>query len=144
VDPELANRLRSALAGPQRWGSHAAIEDAPLDDLADLIVYDGALQLESESSQPAHDRQTDVSQPAPLNDYPLLPTSGELDAAVEETDATLRMMREHLVSDEPSRRPRRISRLVTVSAGICAVGAVALLAADTQLGFAGLPRPLGL
>ena len=215
VDPELADRLRSALAGPERWETRAESDDgarslaavieheelsptesapppadhvaenvehessdepqsftaypplpvseepkeafdetgaflrnieapsAPadplLDDLADLIVYESVPSSEDENVDPAEDSQDDVPETAPLNDYPALPTSGELDVAIEETDATLRRMREHLTSDEPSRRPRRVSRLVTVSAGICAVGAVAVLAADTQLGLATLP-----
>ena len=208
VDPELADRLRSALAGPERWEIPAESDDgtrslaavleheqlspaddvaenvehessdepqsfaaypplpvseepkevfdetdaflrnieAPstpadplLDDLADLIVYEGAPPSQDENVEPAEDSRDDVSETATVNDYPALPTSGELDAAIEETDATLRRMREHLTSDEPSRRPRRVSRLVTVSAGICAVAAVAVLAADTQLGLATLP-----
>ena len=219
VDPELADRLRSALAGPERWETRAESDDgtrslvavieheelsptesapppaddvaenvehessdepqsftaypplpvseepkeafdetggfllnieapsAPadplLDDLADLIVYESVSPSEDENVDPAEDSQDDVPDTAPLNDYPALPTSGELDVAIEETDATLRRMREHLTSDEPSRRPRRVSRLVTVSAGICAVGAVAVLAADTQLGLATLPGLTG-
>jgi hypothetical protein len=220
VDPELADRLRSALAGPERWETRADSDDgtrrlaavveheelsptesAPLpaddvaenvehessdepqsfaaypplavseepreafdetgaflryieaasapadpllDDLADLIVYESVPPCEDENIDPAEDSQDDVSETAPKNDYPALPTSGELDAAIEETDATLRRMREHLTSDEPSRRRRRVSRLVTVSAGICAVGAVAVLAADTRLGLATLPGVPGL
>jgi hypothetical protein len=215
VDPELADRLRSALAGPERWETRAesadgtcslaaAIEheepspteiapppaddvaenvehessdepqsfaaypplpvseelkeafvetdaflrniEAPstpadplLDDLADLIVYESMPPCEEEEGVDSADSHDDVSETAPMNDYPALPTSGELDAAIEETDATLRRMREHLTSDEPSRRRRRVSRLITVSAGICAVGAVVVLAADTQLGLATLP-----
>jgi hypothetical protein len=102
-------------------------------------VHESVPPCEEENVDSAEDSQDDVSETAPMNDYPALPTSGELDAAIEETDATLRRMREHLTSDEPSRRRRRVSRLVTVSAGICAVAAVAVLAADTQLGLATLP-----
>jgi hypothetical protein len=219
VDPELADRLRSAPEGAERWGSRADesddakphlavviaqeepsptettplpdadvlenadlesadetqafaayptlpvseepdenhetdaflrnIEAAPapadplLDDLADLIVYESAPPLEAEHVELAESCPEDLSDGEPVNDYPALPTSGELDATIEETDATLRRMQEHLASDEPSKRPRRVSRFVTVSAGICAVGAVAVLAADTQLGLAALPGLLG-
>jgi hypothetical protein len=220
VDPELADRLRSALAGPERWEARAEPEDGPpglaavvaheelslsesapppadvdeledvehesseetesfaaahptlpvsaepeanheidaflrnieasperadppLDDLADLIVYDSTLPAEDDRVEPAETDADDMSEAQPVNDYPALPTSGELDATIEATDATLRRMREHLTSDEPTRRPRRVGRFVTVSAGICAVGAVAVLAADTQLGLATLPGMLG-
>ena len=216
MDPELADRLRSALAGPERWearteseevttGRPAAVvpreevlptesaerfdddvvEDAevessyetrsfgayptmpsseeadeafheteaflrsieasptpadpPLDDLADLIVYESAPTPEDVSGAVAANNQDDPSERATVTDYPTLPSSGDLDEAIEETDATLRRMREHLTSDEPSQPPRRVSRFVTVTAGICAVGAVAVLAADTQLGVATLP-----
>ena len=218
VDPELANRLRSAPEGPERWESrsdesdvakpHLAvviaqeepsptestplpdadvlenadfesadetqafaayptlpvsqepdedhetdaflrnIEAAPasadplLDDLADLIVYESA-PFEGDHTELAENGPEGLSEAEAVNDYPALPTSGELDATIEETDATLRRMREHLTSDEPSKRPRRVSRFVTVSAGICAIGAVAVLAADTELGLATLPGRLG-
>jgi hypothetical protein len=186
VDPELAERLRSALAGPQRWhaprrSSDAApgeaataieseerspIETAPgLDgatvDTTEIVSSDEAQPFAAPSTLPipaepaghetdafllsieagaelAERHQSDVAEAAGLNDYPTLPASGDLDEAVEETDAALRRMREHLTSDEPLRRPRRVGRSVTVAAGICAVGAVAVLAADAQLGLATL------
>jgi len=47
-------------------------------------------------------------------------------------------MRAHLTSDEPSRRQRRVGHSVTAAAGICAIGAVGILAADAHLGLATL------
>lgn len=124
--------LRSIEAGTQ-------IADQPMpDDLSDLIVRESVPPSEAAGTKPAESSQNDVSEAAPVNDYPTLPTSGELDEAVEETDAALRRMREHLTSDEPSRRQRRVGRSVTAAAGICAIGAVGILAADAHLGLATL------
>ena len=108
------------------------------DDLSDLIVRESVPPSEAAGTKPAESSQNDVSEAAPVNDYPTLPTSGGLDEAVEETDATLRRMREHLTLDEPSRRQRRVGRSVTAAAGICAIGAVGILAADAHLGLATL------
>src|SRR5262245_38659188 len=95
----------------------SAPANALFDVSAALLVSESVPPSEGESVELAENAQEDLVEAEPVNDYPELPTSGELDAAVEETDATLRRMREHLTSDEPSKRPRRVSRFVTLSAG---------------------------
>jgi hypothetical protein len=83
-----------------------------------------------------------VEEASPASDYPQLPDLGEASEALEETDAALRKIREHLGSDESDQR-RRLRRGFTVLSGLGAVGAVAVFAVDLRLGVVALPGWLG-
>jgi hypothetical protein len=76
---------------------------------------------------------------APANSaYPVLPDLNERSDALEETEAALRRIREQMVvvpPSEPKRGPR-LRRRFTILAGLCAVTATAVVAAEMQLGVA--------
>jgi hypothetical protein len=79
---------------------------------------------------------------APDSEYPELPDLTAATAALEETDAALRRIREQLVVEEPKRTGPALRRATVVS-GIVALGALVAVAVDAQLGLAALPSWLG-
>lgn len=79
---------------------------------------------------------------APDSEYPELPDLTAATAALEETDAALRRIREQLVVQEPKRTGPALRRATVVS-GIVALGALVAVAVDAQLGLAALPSWLG-
>jgi hypothetical protein len=102
---------------------------APEDvsDLPDYIVRADDLVLEEPT----------------ISDYPVLPDLAAASVALEETDVALRKIREHMASEEPSRRRRRVRKGFIAASGLGAVAALAVFAVDVQLGVATLPNWLG-
>jgi hypothetical protein len=78
-----------------------------------------------------------------MSDYPVLPDLAAASVALEETDVALRKIREHMASEEPPRRRRRIRKGFIAASGLGAVAALAVFAVDVQLGVATLPSWLG-
>ena len=116
-------------------GGGAAFREVALDppasedasDLPDYIVRADDVVLEEQT----------------ISDYPVLPDLGAASEALEETDVALRKIREHMASEEPSRRHRRVRKGFIAVSGLGAVAALAVFAVDVQLGVATLPGWLG-
>lgn len=105
------------------------VDDAVPDDLVhdDEFVPDVVVEAATDQARSS-------------SDYPVLPDLDERSEALEETEAALRRIREHMVVVAPSaKRRRRMRRRFTVVAGVCAVATVVALAAELQLGVAHLP-----
>jgi hypothetical protein len=75
-----------------------------------------------------------TDQSSSRSDYPVLPDLDERSDALEETEAALRRIREQMVTPSESKPRRRLRRRFTVFAGLGVVGALAVYAADVQLG----------
>ena len=78
------------------------------------------------------------------SDYPLLPDLDERTGALEETETALRKIRENMGVPSAARRTRRVRRRFTVATGICVVTALAVYAAEVELGVAHVPGWLSL
>lgn len=104
-----------------------AVEEAPapIEDL-DYIV-------EPVEQAPARSQPT-------RSYYPALPEPEE--GAIEETDAVLRRMREHMTEELPAPK-RKLRRRFILASGASALCAVGVLALDVQLQVAQLPGWLG-
>ena len=76
--------------------------------------------------------------------YPLLPDLDERSDALEETEAALRKIRENMGVPPTVKRKRRVRRRFTVATGLCAVTALAVYAAEVELGVAHAPGWLSL
>jgi hypothetical protein len=76
--------------------------------------------------------------------YPLLPDLDERSDALEETEAALRKIRENMGVPPTAQRKRRVRRRFTVATGLCAVTALAVYAAEVELGVAHAPGWLSL
>jgi hypothetical protein len=103
--------------------------------LADDVRVDDGLPNDGEAS--ADDAQ-------PSSDYPFLPDLDERSDALEETEAALRKIRENMGVPSTARRTRRVRRRFTVAAGLCVVTALAVYAAEIELGVAHAPGWLSL
>lgn len=102
-------------------------EDADVPDLPEYVVGADA-RVEEE--------------PVSL-EYPVLPDLALASAALEETDAALRRIREQLVSEETTGKGLRLRRRFTIASGFGALGAMAVFAVDVQQGLATVPSWLG-
>ena len=78
------------------------------------------------------------------SDYPLLPGLDKESDALEETETALRKIRENMGVPSAARRTRRVRRRFTVATGLCAVAALAVYAAEVELGVAHVPGWLSL
>ena len=123
----------------------AAIEeDAPPRP----VVADERPLAESQESDhlPDLDYIVEVVEQAPApseqtsSHYPVLPEPGE--EAMDETDAALRQIREHMTEELPVSE-RKLRRRFVLASGVSALCAVGVLALDVQLQVAQLPGWLG-
>jgi hypothetical protein len=110
-----------------------AVEDVP-EALPEHIVRDDESGTEVAVQASAEEMRS-------TSDYPMLPDLDERSDALEETEAALRRIREHMGTPAaPSgRRKRRFRRRFTVFAGLLAVGSLTALAAEIQLGLVHAP-----
>ena len=154
VDADLAAELRRGLRPVEdAWlrprlnaeAAPAAIEeDAPPQP----VVANEPPRAESRESKnlPDLDYIVEVVEqpPAPSEQtsshYPVLPEPGE--EAMEETDAALRRIREHMTEELPA-SGRKLRRRFILASGLSALCAVGVLALDVQLQVAQLPGSLG-
>lgn len=155
VDADLAAELRNGLrAVEDTWllprarveeASAAIEEDAPPPQ---AVVADEPPLAESRESEllPDLDYIVEVVEqpPAPSQQtrshYPVLPEPEE--DAIEETDAALRLIREHMTEELPAPE-RKLRRRFILASGVSALCAVGVLALDVQLQMAHLPGWLG-
>jgi hypothetical protein len=103
--------------------------------LADDVQVDDGLSNDGEASA---DRAQSRSK------FPLLPDLDERSDALEETEAALRKIRENMGVPPTAQRKRRVRRRFTVATGLCAVTALAVYAAEIELGVAHGPGWLSL
>jgi hypothetical protein len=139
-------------------------EDLPVLDFIVEVVEEAPVAVEEEPPQPVvagelplvelreaeHPPDLDyvvevVEQPPALtqqtrSNYPVLPEPEE--GAIEETDAALRRIREHM-TEEPPASKRKLRRRFVLASGVSALCAVGVLALDVQLQVAQLPGWLG-
>jgi hypothetical protein len=157
VDAALAAELRLSLRPVEdSWlrppvsfeEARAAVEeDAPAEpDVADepgeaeagnadqLHEYD--FVVEAIEHTPAERRRTS-------SHYPVLPAPEPDEAAIEETDAALRQIRERLTDESPPRE-RKVRRRFILGSGTSAVCALGVLAVDVHFQVAQLPGWLAL
>lgn len=109
-----------------------------ISDLPDYVVRADEHVLEDLGSE----AEASAKEPT-ISDYPALPDLGEASVALDETDVALRKIREHLASEEPSRRHRRLRKGFIAASGLGAITALAVFAVDVQQGVATLPGWLG-
>jgi hypothetical protein len=117
-------------------------DDEPLVDavpeyvvLADEVPVDDGLPNDGETSAD-HARSS--------SKFPFLPDLDERSDALEETEAALRKIRENMGVPPTAQRKRRVRRRFTVATGLCAVTALAVYAAEVELGVAHAPGWLSL
>ena len=128
------------------------VEEAPAvfeeDEARQPVVADDLLLVESRESDHLPDLDyivEDVEQAPALTQetrshYPVLPEPEE--EVIEETDAALRRIREHMTVELPASE-RKLRRRFILASGASAVCAVGVLALDVQLQVAQLPGWLG-
>jgi hypothetical protein len=157
VDAELAAELRSKLSlDEDTWLRPREHDDAPpeSDTDAPARVESANDHGNAESLDPElHDElfvdefivpipdQTPTEGLQPSSHYPALPAPEPEREVIEETDATLRRIRERLnESDESStRRDKVVRRPFTLASGVAAVYAVGMFAVDAELHIIQLP-----
>ena len=116
-------------------------EDEPAEqDLGDVLRVAASREVEPLGDDDYIVEVIDDTAPAQHANphYPVLPSPRSGEEAIEETDAALRQIREHMV-DEPPARKTRLRRRFTVASGASVVFALGLLAVDVQLHVAQLP-----
>ena len=154
VDADLAAELRRGLRPVEdswlRPRVRAVEAPAPIEEDAppQPVVADELPLAESRESEglPDLDYRVEVvdQPPAPTEQtrshYPVLPEPGE--EAMDETDAALRLIREHMTEELPASE-RKLRRRFILASGVSALCAVGVLALDVQLQVAQLPGWLG-
>ena len=154
VDADLAAELRRGLrAVEDTWlRPRVSAEEAPAaieeDAPSQPVAADELPLVESRESEhlPDLDYIVEVVEqpPAPSEQtrshYPVLPEPEE--DAIEETDAALRLIREHMTEELPAPE-RKLRRRFILASGASAACAVGVLALDVQLQVAQLPGWLG-
>lgn len=154
VDADLAAELRRGLRFVEdTWlRPRVSSEEAPAaieeDPPPQPVVADELPLAESRESDhlPDLDYIVEVVEqpPAPSHQasshYPVLPEPEE--EAIDETDAALRLIREHMTEELPASE-RRLRRRFILASGVTALCAVGVLALDVQLQVAELPGWLG-
>jgi hypothetical protein len=110
-----------------------AVEDVP-EAPPEHVVRDDESVAEAAVQASAEEMRS-------TSDYPMLPDLDERSDALEETEAALRRIREHMGTPAAptERRKRRFRRRFTVFAGLFAVGTLTALAAEVQFGLAHAP-----
>ncbi len=117
---------------PEAEDSVAPAVPEPVDVMPEYVVRDDVVVGDEVGDASADD-------PDSRSTYPVLPDLNERSDALEETDAALRRIREQLVVP-PTVQPRpRVRRRFTLAAAVCAVAAVATIAAELELGVVHAP-----
>jgi len=132
VDPALEDEAR----GVSESFDQLAAQEEVVEELPDYIVRGG----ESPASASAVDMSTEDAQAT--SDYPVLPDLDERSDALDETEAALRRIREHMVVPAVKSAPR-VRRRFTVVSGIGIAAALAAVAVEVQLGVLHAPGWLG-
>lgn len=117
-------------------------EDVALADEApaDVLVL-GDLGPEDHDIVQTYVDQLAKDDDASSSDYPVLPDLDERSDALDETDAALRRIREQMGggATPTGQRKRRVRRWYTVVTGLCAAAALAVYAAEVELGVVHAP-----
>jgi hypothetical protein len=122
------------------------VVDETIEELPDYIVRSESIAVlpapvvpddvsDRDAVSPELEAEASADEAQSRSDYPILPDLDERIYALEETEAALRKIREQMGGVTPTAKPKsRFRRRFTVASGICVVGALAVYAAEVQLG----------
>jgi hypothetical protein len=117
-------------------------EDEPVVDIfPEYVVLADDVRVDD---GPTNDGEASADDAQSSSDYPVLPDLDDRRDALEETEAALRKIRDNMGVPSTARRARRLRRRFTVATGLCAVTALAVYAAEVELGVAHVPGWLSL